>query len=459
MCDPFPRLAFVDLETTGATASTDRITEIGIVVVDEGGVGEWSTLVNPRIPIPEFIRRLTGIDDGMVATAPTFAELAAEVHQRLEGCLFIAHNARFDYGFLRKEFERVGIDFHARVLCTVRLSRRLYPQFHKHSLDALIERHALATEDRHRALADARLIWQFWQKAQGESAGGEFAAAVAELTARPMLPGQLDPEIADRLPESPGVYVFFGESDQALHVGRARNLRQRVLAHFANERGSAREAALVRQVRRVEWQEIAGETGILIREAQLLRQLQPTGSRRQRANDELCAWQLAVSATGQLQPRLVTPGEADFGGTEPLYGLYRSPRDGKKALTALAEAQGLCLSLLGLEARPAGQACGGWQTRRCRGACIGKEPASVHSARLQAALASQRLRPWPFAGAAMLREHDVTHVVDRWRYLGTATSDDEVWALLEARRPDFDADIYAILVKAAGRLRALTISG
>ena len=395
----------------------------------------------------------------MVASAPTFAQLAAEVRQRLADCLFIAHNARFDYGFLRQEFERVGIDFHSRVLCTVRLSRRLYPQFHKHSLDALIERHALATDDRHRALADARLIWQFWQKAQLEAGTGEFAAAVADLTGRPTLPGQLDPEIADRLPEAPGVYVFHGADDVPLYVGRARNIRQRVLAHIANERASARNRALAGEVRRVEWQEIAGEFAALIREAQLVRQLQPTANRRPRADSETCAWQVVQSAAGHLQPRLVTPGEADFGGDEPLYGLYRSAREGRKALTALAAEHGLCLSLLGIETRPAGQACLGWPLRRCRGACIGKEAISVHSARLQAALASLRLRPWPFDGAAVLREQDVSHVVDRWRYLGTASADDELWTLLETRRPDFDADIYAILVKAASRLRPLPVSG
>ena len=122
---PFPALAFVDLETTGATATADRITEIGIVEVDEQGVREWSCLVNPGTPISGFIERLTGISNAMVAQAPAFADLAAEVKARLEGRLFIAHNARFDYGFLKNEFKRAGQDFRATVLCTVRLSRKL----------------------------------------------------------------------------------------------------------------------------------------------------------------------------------------------------------------------------------------------------------------------------------------------------------------------------------------------
>ena len=192
---PFPALAFVDLETTGATATSDRITEIGIVEVDENGVREWSCLVNPATPISGFIERLTGISDAMVAQAPPFAELAAEVMARLEGRLFVAHNARFDYGFLKNEFKRAGHDFRATVLCTVRLSRKLFPQHAKHNLDSLIERHGLTVSSRHRALGDARLIHQFWNRLQAEVAPDALAEAVKVLTARPTLPAGLDPAV------------------------------------------------------------------------------------------------------------------------------------------------------------------------------------------------------------------------------------------------------------------------
>ena len=155
----FEPMVFVDLETTGATGTVDRITEIGIVEVnEEGEVREWSSLVNPQTSIPPFIQNLTGISDAMVAEAPTFEELAEEVLMRLHGRLFVAHNARFDYGFLKNEFKRVGVDFKATVLCTVKLSRKLFPQFSKHSLDALIERHGLVCSARHRAMGDVDAV-------------------------------------------------------------------------------------------------------------------------------------------------------------------------------------------------------------------------------------------------------------------------------------------------------------
>ena len=121
-------LVFLDLETTGATASVDRITEIGLIEVERGRFGgEWSTLVNPETRIPPFIETLTGISNDMVALAPTFAEVACELKARLDGKLLIAHNARFDYGFLRQEFQRLGVKFHSDVVCTVKLSRKLFP--------------------------------------------------------------------------------------------------------------------------------------------------------------------------------------------------------------------------------------------------------------------------------------------------------------------------------------------
>ena len=121
-------LVFLDLETTGATASVDRITEIGLIEVERGRFGgEWSTLVNPETRIPPFIETLTGISNDMVALAPTFAKVACELKARLDGRLLIAHNARFDYGFLRQEFLRLGIKFHCDVVCTVKLSRKLFP--------------------------------------------------------------------------------------------------------------------------------------------------------------------------------------------------------------------------------------------------------------------------------------------------------------------------------------------
>ena len=162
-----PRIAFVDVETTGTSPMGCRVTEVGIVIVtqtqDEVVVDEWSSLVDPGVPIPPEIRFLTGITDAMLAGAPSFAQLAPQILERLEGAVFVAHQARFDYGFIRAELDRAGHRFAARTLCTVRLSRLMDPDRAPPTLDAIIARYRLAVPDRHRALGDAA-----WRRAVGE---------------------------------------------------------------------------------------------------------------------------------------------------------------------------------------------------------------------------------------------------------------------------------------------------
>ena len=182
-------LIFLDLETTGIAAAHERITEIGLVEVANGEfVGSWSQLVNPEKSIPPFIQSLTGITNGMVRDAPRFEQLAAGLFERLEGKVLIAHNARFDYGFLKSEFARVGMSYSPRVLCTAKLSRKLFPEHRHHNLDSLIERHGLSCSARHRALGDAEVLWQFLQKIHAEVDMARVDAALQAQMDPPRLP-------------------------------------------------------------------------------------------------------------------------------------------------------------------------------------------------------------------------------------------------------------------------------
>jgi len=426
------RLAFVDLETTGTHPVRDRVTEIGVVTVTAGAVARWSSLVNPGRPIPGFIQALTGIDDAMVADAPGFADLADEIRHRLAGYTFVAHNARFDYGFLKNEFKRLGQRFQADVVCTVKLSRKLFPEQYKHNLDSLIQRHDLHVADRHRALSDAELIWQFWRQVQARPGPEAFAEAIRFQLQRPALPPQLDPEVLDDIPETPGVYLLYGERETLLAIGNAANLRQRVLAHFKPD---SREYRLGQQTQRLEWRETVGELGARLLETRLVKTLRP------RQDADLCAWQLVEAGPGDYRPRLVGGDELDLSSGKAAYGLFASRREAHLALKRIAEANRLSLSRLGLEeaAEPAN---------------LGKESIGGHSARLMAALAKLKLKPWPYPGPVGIVERDDVgerqeiHVVLAWCHLGTAGNDAELAEILHAgARPAFDRDTYKLLVK------------
>lgn len=445
----YPRLAFVDLETTGGSASEDRITEVGIIEVDDDGVREWSSLVNPQMPIPEFIQSLTGISDDMVKDAPTFAALADDIAARLTDRVFIAHNARFDYGFLKNEFRRTGHVFQPLVLCTVRLSRKLFPGFARHNLDAIAERHRLQVSARHRALGDAQLLWQFWQRAHEEHSAETIEEVMAKLISRPTVPARLDSLQVETMPSSHGVYLFYGENNLPLYIGKANNLRRRVLAHFSADHMSSKAQRLTQQIERVEWIETSGELGALLQEAALIKQLHPVHNQQLRDNEEVCSWRL-VQRGGKLQPVLITTDDLFFGYDPELYGLFGSRRKATDALRSIAEAHGLCPQLLGLEKTPkakAGSPCFASQVGKCHGACAGRESIDSHNERLRTALSRLHLQPWPYPAAIGIRENGVLHVVDCWSYLGSAASEQEAAALAQNGRHRFDRDVYQILNK------------
>lgn len=459
-------LVFVDLETTGGNAAYHRITEVGILRLQDGELAEeWSSLVNPECPIPTFIEDFTGITNAMVSDAPRFADIAALVRQKLQGDVFVAHNARFDYSFLRSEFRRLGVNFSAKVLCTVKLSRRLFPQFARHNLDAVMERHGLVCSARHRALGDARVLHDLWSKLRREVPSAELAEAVHTVVGAHRLPAHLPADFADDLPDGPGVYRFYGEDDAVLYIGMSNSLRTRVLTHLAGEHSGGRQQRLARQVRRVDWQATAGELGAALLESRWIKAQQPLHNRRLKDTSGAFTLTLASTSTSTATagtdgpPVAITPIDGlDAAALAQAFGLFHAAKDARKALTEIARAHQLCLKCLGME-QGAGS-CFAYQVGKCKGACVGKEPLMLHSLRLNLALSSLKLKAWPFPGRIALRERgsadgafDGTefvefHVLDHWTYLGTARSEEDVAAFSAPRhRADFDADVYRILVR------------
>jgi DNA polymerase-3 subunit epsilon len=160
----FTKLAFVDVETTGLSPSFDRVIDVGVVVVGNGGVAEtWESLVNPNRYVSPFIQSYTGIDVNELEYAPSFRQLSDELWMKLEGAVMVAHNARFDYGFLYEEFRRAKMNFKSSYFCSAQLSRRLFPGYRGHGLDKVIERFGIKVKRRHRALDDALAVWEFFR--------------------------------------------------------------------------------------------------------------------------------------------------------------------------------------------------------------------------------------------------------------------------------------------------------
>jgi DNA polymerase III subunit epsilon len=443
------KIAFIDTETTGCNYIHDRIIEIGILRVENGKlINTFESLINPERHVPPEIERITGINISELVKAPTFAEIKDEVLEMLDGCVFAAHNARFDYGFVKKELKELRVSFKAKQLCTAKLSRRLYPQFFHHNLDSLISRYGLDCPRRHRALDDARTIYHFYQQVCREIPKKYLTETVAKLLKRPTLPMHLQESEIQELPEGPGVYIFYGDNQTPLYVGKSLNIQQRVLSHFAADVSDTKEMRLSGQVKRIKTVLCGGELGALLKEAHLIRRLLPIYNRRSRWAQRMVALLIDQNVDGYKQLILSETGQISKDDLPYIAGIFKSKKQAKDYLVNIAKEFELCDKFLGLEVT--NKACFGHQLGRCHGACCGGETPDGYNARLEKAIADTRIRPWPFDGAIIIKENNAengleeNHLFDQWSYMGTLKVNDDL-VDQESKEPIFDWEIYKIL--------------
>jgi DNA polymerase-3 subunit epsilon len=448
-----PCFVMLDLETTGGNAVHDRITEVAAVRIENGiEVARWSSLINPGVRIPPFIQSLTGITDAMVEDAPGFEAVVQPLMELLEGAVFVAHNVRFDHGFVFHEMARLNLPLKVKTLCTVRLSRKLYPQHKGHGLDAIMQRHGLQTLARHRAMGDVDMVLAWLKLAQQELGADVVRAhATALLQGSASLPPLLETPISD-VPDTPGVYLFYGEGKLPLYVGKSINMRTRVMSHFQSAAKVAREMRILQEIRRVEWRETAGELGALLLESRLVKEMQPVYNRQLRKERNLSAWRLAEDPAQNPLLQWVQLDDVPLQQLGQLYGVYRSKRQAHEALRLLADTYGLCPQALGLESGKG--SCFAHQIGKCKGLCAGRESAALHRVRLQMALAEHRLKAWPHKGKVAIREYHAAtgrtdiHVFDQWCHLATVHDAAELDDAMCAHRAlAFDLDTYRMLIK------------
>lgn len=446
---PIP-CAIVDIETTGGNVTYDRITEIGIIEVTEDGVKEWSTLINPRAHIPEGIQLLTGITNDMVKAAPYFEQVAKEILLRLQGKLFIAHNVRFDYGFIRNEFARLAYTFKSKLMCTVKLSRFLYADREGHSLEKIIARHQIYVTHRHRALDDAKATYKFMTIAEEEKGEIAIREAIKHQHRKESMPSNFDASLIADLPNSPGVYYFWGENKELLYIGKSVNIRKRVLSHFTADHKSSREMKICQQTRNITFDKTPGELSALILESRKVKELQPIYNRKLRRVSTFYSIRLAEHDNGLLMPKTLPVSEMPDTGNK-LYGLFQSNKKAKEAIQAICDENGLCYQVCGIEP-VSKRGCSGHQLKRCQGYCVGKQKVLQHNVKLLESLSGLALKAWPYSGPVVLSESSDPEqeeflLINNWCVLGTANCMDEIQRMANKDcEKQIDRDLYRYLV-------------
>lgn len=371
--------AIIDIETTGGSALNEKVTEVAIYLHDGNQITrEYSTLVNPEKKIPPFITRLTGISDEMVKNAPKFYEVAKDIIEITNDCIFVAHNALFDYSFIRHEFLRLGYKYYRPTLCTVKLSRKLLPGFSSYSLGNLCESLEIAIQNRHRAAGDAFATVKVFEKL---------------LEADPTLNGvnpkilnlALDKSIFSRIPHTPGVYYFYDESGKLIYIGKSKDLRTRILSHFSNTQ-SPKTFEMCGQIAEIGYEETGSELIALLLESDEIKKHLPVYNRQQRRTLYKYGLNAYMNQAGylSLQVSRLTPS------SNPVT-VFLSLNEANNTLYQLVDKHQLCQKLCGLYHSHG--ACFHHSIGQCNGACIGLENPEAYNSRVKGALASYE-HPW-----------------------------------------------------------------
>jgi DNA polymerase-3 subunit epsilon len=336
--------AVVDIETTGSFAGANGITEIAIVVHDGQKVlNFYESLVNPHIPIPYFIQRLTGIDNNMVANAPSFEEIAGQVFELLQDKVFVAHNVNFDYSFVKHHLGALGYELDTKKLCTVRLARKVLPGLNGYSLGKLTQRLNINHTMHHRAGGDALATADLLSLILQKDTEGVVASMLKGRNSEQYLPPHLPVEEIEQLPSVPGVYYFYNASGKAIYIGKAKNIRKRVRSHFSNNKVNRQKQDFLRETHHISYKECGTELMAHILESVEIRRLWPVHNRSQRGY----LAQFGLFSYEDMQGYRRFAIEKNRRSFKPIY-TFNSITEGHNRLRQLITEFGLCARLCNL---------------------------------------------------------------------------------------------------------------
>ncbi|WP_034230103.1 exonuclease domain-containing protein [Aquimarina pacifica] len=373
--------AVIDVETTGGGIMGNRITEICIVLLQGTTViDKFTSLVNPEQHIPPFITGLTGIDDDMVRNAPTFDEVADRILEMTTGAIFVAHNVNFDYNVVRGEFKTLGYAFVRKKLCTVRLARKLIPGLLSYSLGKLCSSLNIPLVDRHRAEGDTDATVLLFQRIL--ALDPEHILINTFLNARSKeatLPPHLSADHINALPEETGIYLFRDQKGTVIYVGKAKNIKQRVLSHFYDKKN--KEYTLGQNTYTIDYEVTGNELIALLLEADKIHQYYPKFNSAQKKPVIPYRILQYTNRKGVIQLAIDRSKKIDHS-----LEVFYKRSDAIERLEQLCFDHQLCPKYCNLQNTTAH--CSHYRIKNCKGICQDKESVALYNIRVQSALAS-----------------------------------------------------------------------
>lgn len=441
-------LVFVDVETNGLSHTRGRVIEVAAIRVENGRMAaSINQLIDPDTDIPPFISQLTGITAADLKSAPCFADIAGELYEIMEGAVFVAHNVRFDYGFLKQEFKRIGMKFAPKQLCTVRLSKAVFPGDSSHKLQAVIDRCGISVKKRHRAYDDALALWQFIKYLDSTLEPEILRQAISQQLRTPSLPKSLTPGTVASLPSGPGVYIFEDGNGSPLYIGKSVNIKKRVLSHFSRDHEHEGEFKISQQVAHIGFIETSGELDALLLESRLIKQKQPLYNKLLRRMQKLTLVRQKRDDEGYIRLTMEDVAAINPKDTSDILAVYPTKGKARTYLNQAVRDFMLCPKLLGME--KSSGACFLYQLRKCAGACNGSETAERHNQRLLEVFHDKRIEQWPFSTPVAITERGYDNpksiIVDQWCLLAEVFEQSDLPPAIKYHDKIFDIDTYNIL--------------
>lgn len=365
----------------------DKITEIAIVLHDGHRIiDQWDTLIHPERSIPEYITRITGITNEMVENAPRFYEVARKIVEMTEGAVFVAHNVRFDYGFIRAEFHRLGYTYTRKQLCTVRLTRKLFPGLKSYSLGNLIRHFGISVNARHRALDDTLATTVLFERILDADTQNENVSHFVNRGIRESkLPANVDLDDLHNLPELPGVYYFMDKDGQVVYVGKSINIQKRVMQHFAKITDKA--AKMQQKVASIEYTLTGSELIALLLENKEIKKFQPEINRALRRKSFPYAAYAAYDMDGYIYLGVQKKNKISASNAIIIHE-YPDLRAARSALKRMIDSFELCENKSDHATGPG--SCFSYKIGKCRGACISEESPDDYNERAELAISMLR---------------------------------------------------------------------
>lgn len=373
--------AIIDIETTGGIPGKDKITEIAIVIFDGNSIVDtFSSLINPERSIPYEITRITGITDDMVADAPRFYEVAKKVVELTENTIFVAHNVRFDYGFIQEEFRSLGYTFSRSHICTVVLSRKTFPGLRSYALGNLIRHFGISVNNRHRALDDALATTDILGRIliRQEHQVEQF---VKTETKDGTLPQNISLQQIENLPEVTGVYYMINTYGHVIYVGKSINVRKRVMQHFTAH--DLKRHKLESRVADIKCHPTGSELLALLKESVDIKTLQPDINKAQRSKNFPYFIYYYLDDKGYIQFKWAKSAQKSDN-IKGILNHYISRNVVRNQLLRVTEKYTLCPGMAGIHDLQG--TCFYYQTGSCLGACQQEESPESYNQRAQMAV-------------------------------------------------------------------------